>query len=64
MNRPDFIKRLIRYVLLLFLAGIAVVLGGKAVPSSDCSVCPGRGICKGESDCSKFLSDDYGRKEK
>jgi hypothetical protein len=63
MKRSDFLNKLIRYILLVLLAGVAVVLGTKAVTGSDCSSCPGSGICKGESDCSKFLSDSYGRKQ-
>lgn len=55
MNRSDFFKKLIRYILFFILAGIALVLGSKAVTGSDCSSCPGNGICKGESDCSIYL---------
>jgi hypothetical protein len=57
MNRSEFFKKLIRYILLFILAGIALVLGSKVVTGSNCSSCPGNGICKGESDCSKFLPE-------
>jgi hypothetical protein len=60
MNRTEFVKSAIRYLLLVVLAGIAILLGSKAVTGSNCSSCPGKGICIGESDCSKYLSDNYG----
>ncbi len=60
MNRADFFRKLIRYMLLVLLAVVAVVLGNKTVTGNNCSACPGNGICKGESDCSKFLSESYG----
>jgi hypothetical protein len=64
MNRADFFKRLLRFILLGILAVIAIILGNKAVTGTNCNSCPGKGICKGESDCSKFLSENYDRKEK
>jgi hypothetical protein len=64
MNRADFFRKILRFILFGILAGIAIVLGSKAVSGSDCGSCPGNGICKGESDCSKFLSVNNGRKEK
>jgi hypothetical protein len=36
---------------------VAVVTGSKVVAGTNCSSCPGKGICAGESDCSKFLND-------
>ncbi|MBA4321266.1 MAG: hypothetical protein C0408_00465 [Odoribacter sp.] len=60
MTRADFFKQLIRYTLLGLLAGLAVILGNRVVTGYNCSTCPGSGICKGESDCSKFLSDRNG----
>ena len=64
MNRTEFIKNGIRYLLLIILAGIAVLLGSKTVGGDNCSSCPGKGICLGESDCSKYLSDNYGGAKK
>ena len=64
MNRIDFLKKLIKYMLLLLLAVLAIAFGNKVVTGNNCSSCPGSRICKGESDCSKFLSDNYGREEK
>jgi hypothetical protein len=64
MNRNEFLRKLIRYMLFLLLGIIAFALGNKVVTGSDCSACPGKGICSGESDCSKFLSNADGRKEK
>jgi len=54
MNRIDFFKKLMRYMLLLLLATVAFALGGKVVSGKDCSSCPGNGICKGETDCGKY----------
>jgi hypothetical protein len=64
MKRNEFLKRAIRYLLLIVLAGIAILLGSKTVSGSNCSSCPGKGICRGESDCSKYLSDNYGGAKK
>jgi hypothetical protein len=57
MTRNDFFKKIMRYLLLMLLAFIGIFLANRAVDGNDCSVCPGNGICKGESDCSKFLSE-------
>jgi hypothetical protein len=54
MTRPDFFKKLIRYMLLLLIAFIAFALGNKVVTGSNCSACPGNGICSGETDCNKY----------
>lgn len=57
MNRTDFIKKVIRYVLFGLLAVVAAVAGSRIVTGNDCSACPGKGICNGDSDCSKYLSE-------
>jgi hypothetical protein len=54
MTRIDFFKKLTRYLLLLILSVVVLALGNKVVSASDCSVCPGNGICKGKADCDKF----------
>jgi hypothetical protein len=54
MTRPDFFKKLIRYMLLLLITIIALALGNKVVTGSNCSSCPGKGICSGETDCNKY----------
>ena len=64
MNRSDFFKKLVKLLLLGLLTFIAIVGGSKAVSGTDCNSCPGNGICNGESDCSEFLSENHGRKEK
>ena len=56
MNRNEFLKSVIRYLLFGFLAAVIAVAGRRAVIGNDCSVCPGKGICSGENDCSTFLS--------
>ncbi len=55
MSRTDFLKKLVRYILLIFMAVIVFALGNKVVSAAGCSVCPSRGICTGENDCDKFL---------
>jgi hypothetical protein len=57
MNRTEFLKKAIRFLLFGLLTLIAFLTGGRAVAGSDCSACPGKGICKGETDCSIFLSE-------
>jgi hypothetical protein len=57
MKRKDFIRKIIQYLLFGILTGIAVILGSRAVTGNNCSSCPGKGICSGDIDCSKFLSE-------
>jgi len=57
ISRAIFLKRLIRIMMASLLAFIAISLGKRISVANDCSNCPGEGICKGESDCSKFLQD-------
>jgi hypothetical protein len=40
------------------MAIIVLALGNKVISGSDCSACPGKGICKGESECNKYLLPD------
>ena len=54
LSRLQFTKKLIRGLLIAFLAFIAMMLGSKAVNGKDCSICPGNGICRGETDCGKY----------
>jgi hypothetical protein len=62
MKRGEFIKTAIRYLLFGILATIVFVTGSKAVLASDCSSCPGKGICSGETDCEKFSSLKNGKR--
>jgi hypothetical protein len=55
MNRNEFIKKVFRYLLLAILALIAAVTGSRVTLASDCSTCAGKGICRGESDCSQYI---------
>jgi len=55
MKRIEFIKKLFRYLLFALLAVIAAIAGSRATLASDCSSCPGKGVCRGESDCSAYL---------
>jgi len=57
MNRSDFLKKAIRYILLTVLGLITVLLSSRIATGSDCESCPGKGICGGESDCSKYLHE-------
>jgi hypothetical protein len=58
MGRTEFLKIIIRYILLGILAVVTIITGSRAVSASDCSKCPGNGRCSGESDCSTFLSEN------
>jgi hypothetical protein len=57
MKRNEFIRKAIQYILFGILTAIAIVLGSKAVSGTNCSSCPGKGICDGEIDCSKYLKE-------
>jgi hypothetical protein len=52
MNRSGFIRKLMRFILLLLLATIVFILGNKTVVANDCTGCPVNGSCTGQSDCS------------
>jgi hypothetical protein len=54
MSRGEFFKRLMRYGLLALLTLIVFALGNSVVTGKDCSACPGKGVCNGESDCNKY----------
>jgi hypothetical protein len=54
MTRIEFFKKLIRFGLLVILSLIVFALGSRVVTGKDCSACPGKGICKGETDCNKY----------
>jgi hypothetical protein len=54
MSRIDFFKKLMRLGLLALLTLIVFALGKRVVTGKDCSACPGKGICNGETDCNKF----------
>jgi hypothetical protein len=54
MTRSELLKKLGRYFLLILIALIAITLGKRAVNVNDCSVCPGKGICNGKTDCNKY----------
>lgn len=54
MRREDFFKKIFRLALLAILALIAFTLGGRVVTGPNCSACPGKGICSGETDCAKY----------
>ena len=53
-TRKDFITKLIQAGLLGILLLITFLLGNKVVSGIDCTSCPGNGICRGETDCSKY----------
>jgi hypothetical protein len=57
ITRKYFLKRLIRYILVAFLAGLAIMLGNRTVSGTSCKSCPGEGICDGKIDCDKYLKE-------
>lgn len=57
MTRIEFFKKIMRFALLAITGLLVLVLSRRIITGSDCSVCAGKGICKGETDCSKFNND-------
>jgi hypothetical protein len=55
MPRNEFIRKVVRLLLLGLLGGIALLTGGRIAEGSSCTACPGKGICAGRTDCSTFL---------
>lgn len=51
LTRTEFVKKLVGGLLAVFLAFLALILGSRTVSGSDCSACPGKGLCRGEIDC-------------
>jgi hypothetical protein len=64
MNRKEFLNKVVRFLLFGLLALTAAITGSRTATGNDCSSCPGKGICKGESDCSTFYLKKNGRTEK
>jgi len=58
ITRPEFLKKLVRSILIGFLAFLALSLGSRTVSGKECSTCPGKGLCNGDNDCSKYLIDE------
>jgi hypothetical protein len=58
LTRPEFLRKLARSLLLAFLAFLALALGSRTVSGKDCSTCPGKGLCTGDNDCSKYSKDE------
>jgi hypothetical protein len=54
MRRDIFIRKLMRYVLLIIMVVLIMILGRKVVIGQNCSACPGNGICNGKTDCNKY----------
>lgn len=57
MTRIEFFKKLMRFTLLAIIGLLVLALSRKIITGKDCSICPGKGICRGETDCSKFNSE-------
>jgi len=58
VHRKDFIVIIIRTGLLFLLGAVTFFLSGRISKANNCGSCPGNGICKGETDCSIFLSEN------
>jgi hypothetical protein len=56
LSRTEFLMKLARGLLAALLAIIALMLGSRSVRGDECSTCPGKGICRGESDCTSYLN--------
>ncbi len=55
ISRNNFLKKIGRVILLSVLAAIVLIIGGRIASGSSCDNCPGRGLCKGDNDCSNYL---------
>jgi len=55
LTRSSFLKKIVRIVLLSVLTGIVFILAGRIAAGGSCRSCPGRGLCKGEEECNKYL---------
>ncbi|MQY79408.1 MAG: hypothetical protein GH151_09485 [Bacteroidetes bacterium] len=56
MNRRDFIKKMFKWCMLIFLAGLTAILGKKVVMKKVCSSCPDYASCPGLNSCEILLS--------
>ena len=56
-TRKEFLNKLFRIMLISVLAAIAILLGGRVSSGQNCAECAGKGLCRGESDCSNYLND-------
>jgi hypothetical protein len=55
VTRGEFVRGIIRILIVSVLAFIAVSLGSRAVTGEqECSGCPGKGVCVGKADCNTF----------
>jgi hypothetical protein len=54
MARSEFLRKVIQAGLAALLALIVFSLGKRVVTGKECSECPGKGICKGGSDCNNY----------
>jgi len=54
ISRSEFMKKIVRAGLFALLALLVFIIGNKVVTGKECTGCPGRGICNGETDCSKY----------
>jgi hypothetical protein len=57
INRADFLNTMIRIIMASLLTLVAVSLGRRISIGNNCRNCPGKGICNGEEDCSRFLAN-------
>jgi hypothetical protein len=54
ISRTIFINRIVRILMVMILAFVAMMLGSKVVSGKDCSSCQARNMCNGETECIKF----------
>lgn len=62
MDRNQFIRKSLRLVLLGLLGLITIIVSRRTTAGSDCTACPGKGICSGETDCNTYSNEGNGRK--
>jgi hypothetical protein len=51
--RDEFLRKIIRYLLIAILSVIVFTLGGRVVTGKECSGCTLKNTCSSRSDCKK-----------
>ncbi len=64
VTRSGFVRATVRLLMAGLLATIAVALGKRVVRGSNCTGCPGYGICTGSNDCDSYINKQEDMKPK
>jgi len=64
VTRSGFVRATVRLLMAGLLTFIAVALGKRVVRESNCTDCPGYGICTGSNDCDRYINKQVDVKPK